>query len=255
MKHKILLATNADDGFDDLISDMLNLLNKTHKKYVSAFSPQNFHSKDLVTAHVQDQSASLALDGLVKDYEAELILERKAAKQNVEFEWISETMDHERLSGFSVVFDLLILELEAFKQCEVKVLDEMLSVINCPVLLLPRDWEVENLVIFHDGSVDSVKMVKNFLNIFNPDLRNIPLSVLISQPTAKYDVETEKIFIDYLKLFFKDLGVQLIQGEPMDNLNEAIVYNSHKPFLMLGVNGYKISGKKLMEAPTFLFKG
>ncbi|OEK00153.1 hypothetical protein BFP97_00860 [Roseivirga sp. 4D4] len=255
MKHKILLATNADNGFDNLISDMLSLLNKTHKKYVSAFSPQNFHSKDLVTANAQDQGVNLALDGLVKDYEAEIILEKEAAKQNVEFEWISEKMDHERLSSFSVVFDLLILELEAFKECDTKVLDEMLSAIKCPVLLLPRNWEVENLVIFHDGSIDSVKMVKNFLNMFNPNLRDIPLSVLISQPSAKYDVEAEKIFIDYLKLFFKDLGVQLIQGEPMDNLDQAIVYNSHKPFLMLGVNGYQISGKQLMEAPTFLFKG
>ncbi len=255
MKHKILLATNADDSFDNLISDMLNLLNKTHKKYVSAFSPQNFHSKDLVIANGQDHGANLALDGLVKDYEAEVVLEKKAAKQNVEFEWVSEKMDHSRLSSFSVVFDLFILELEAFKECDAKLLDEILRAIQCPVLLLPRNWEIENLVIFHDGSIDSVKMVKNFLNIFNPNLRDIPVSVLIRQPSKKYDVETEKIFIDYLKLFFRDLGVQLIQGEPMENLDKAIVYNSHKPFLMLGVKGYEISGKRLMETPTFLFKG
>ncbi|MBO3698206.1 hypothetical protein [Roseivirga sp. E12] len=255
MKHKILLATNATDGFDNLIEDMLKLLNKTHRKYVSAFSPYNYQSQSLVTIKGGVQSASTQLDDLVDSYEVESILEHKAEEFNLDFEWIKGRIDDQKLSRLSTVFDLLILEQNAFKDSEVHVVDEILASVKCPVMLLPHDWEIENLVVYHDGSMDSVKMVKDFLNLFDPSLRDLPLSVLVSQPSGGYDVEAEKVFIDYLKLFFDNIGVQLIQGDIFDSLTEKVVYNSHKPFLMLGIKDGEISGEKILESPTFLFKG
>ncbi len=244
------------EGFDNLIEDMLNLLNKTHKKYVSAFSPQHYHSKNLATVNTGLQHSSMAtLDTLVGDFEFESTLEQKAENHNLDFEWINDGMDEEKLSRLSTVFDLLILEQNAFKDCDIKVVDEILACVNCPILLLPHDWEIENLVVYHDGSMDSVKMVKNFLNLFNPTLRDLPLSVLIDHNSTDYDIETEKVFIDYLKLFFENIGIQLIHGNIFDNLTEQIVYNSNKPFLMLGIEGDEISSQKILESPTFLFKG
>lgn len=233
---------------------MLNLLNKTHQKYVSAFSPNNYHSKKLVTANA-DRNTITELDSLVEGYEFEGILEKQAEERNVDFEWISESLNEERLSSLSTVFDLLVLEQAAFQDLDSSLIDELVNAVNCPVLLLPKNWEVENLVVFHDGSMDSVKMVKDFINLFNPKLRELPLSVLISHPSGAYDTQTEKVFVDYLKLFFNDIGVQLIQGNPLDSLKQSIVYNSNKPFLMLGIKECEVTGEQLLELPTFLFKG
>lgn len=252
MKHKILLATDATTGFDNLIEDMLNLLNKTHQKYVSAFSPDSYQSKKLVIANA---NAISELDSLVEGYEVEGILEKQAQNRDVDFEWLSDSLNEEKLSSLSTVFDLFILEQAAFQGYDSHLIDELVNAVNCPVLLLPSNWEVENLVVFHDGSMDSVKMVKDFINLFNPKLRDLPLSVLISHPSGTYDVQTEKVFIDYLKLFFNDIGVQLIHGNPLDSLKKSIVYNSNKPFLMLGIEECEVTGKQLLELPTFLFKG
>lgn len=255
MKHKILLATNASDEFGNLLKDLLNLLNKTHKKYVSAFSPKNFQSNKLVMANAGVDERLIPLDHLVNNFEREAVLAKKASDYNIDFEWIHETLNDEELISLSTVSDLLILEKDAFSNCDASLFEELLSAVKCPTLLLPKDWEIENLVVFHDGSMDSVKMVKDFINLFDPSLRDLPLSVLISHVSSDYDNENEKVFIDYLKLFFNNIGVQQIQGDLMDNLTRAVVYNSNKPFLMLGIKDDGPSNQKIIESPTFLFKG
>lgn len=255
MKHKILLATNATEELDNLLRDLSNLLNETHKKYISAFSPKNFQSKQLVTVNAGAGNGSASLDHLVSDFDRDLALKELAADRRMDFQWIHEALDHERLSSLSTVSDLLILEQEAFSDSDVSIFDEILNAVKCPILLLPKDWEIENLVVFHDGSMDSVKMVKDFINLFHSSLRDLPLSVLISDPLGDYDIEGEKVFIDYLKLFFNDIGIQKIQGHLMDNLTQSIVYDSSKPFLMLGVEDNGVSSQNILESPTFLFKG
>lgn len=255
MKHKILLATNPSPDFDNLIKDLLNLLNTTHEKYVTAFSPKNYESSQLVAVNSGFSNSTTDLDHFVEDVEIEALLQQKAEEYDVNFQWLGDPLDEERLTSLSTVFDLMILEENSFEGCSISVVDELLSVVKCPILLLPRDWEIENLVVFHDGSMDSVKMIKDFINLFNPDLRNLPLSLLISHSDKDYDVDAEKVFVDYLKMFFKDIGVQLIQGNFLDNLNQSIVYNSNKPFLMFGVKGKTISAERIIDSPTFLFKG
>lgn len=255
MKHKILLATNASEEFDNLLKDLSNLLNETHKKYISAFSPKNFQSKRLVAANAGVSNGFASLDHLVSDFDRDLALKKLAADRSMDFEWIHESLDDERLSSLSTVSDLLILEQGAFLDGDVSIFEEILRAVKCPILLLPKDWEIENLVVFHDGSMDSVKMVKYFINLFNSALRDLPLTVLISDPKGDYDIEREKVFIDYLKLFFTNIGIQQIQGHLMDNLTQSIVYNSSKPFLMLGVEDNGVSSQNILESPTFLFKG
>lgn len=255
MKHKILLATNASEEFDNLLKDLLSLLNKTHQKYVSAFSPKLFQSNKLVIANPGADDSLILLDDLVDNFERETVLAKKASGRDIDFEWIHETLNDERLTSLSTVSDLLILEKNAFSNCDESLFEEILSAVKCPTLLLPKDWEIENLVIFYDGSMDSAKMIKGFINLFDPSLRDLPLSVLISHPTGNYDSEGEKVFIDYLKLFFNNIGVQQIQGDLMENLTQGVVYNSNKPFLMLGIKDDGVSNQKAIESPTFLFKG
>lgn len=206
-------------------------------------------------ANAKADERSIPLDHLVNDFEREVVLAKKASASNIDFEWIHGTLNDELLISLSTVSDLLILEKDAFSDFDASLFEEILSAVKCPTLLLPKDWEIENLVVFHDGSIDSVKMVKDFINLFDPSLRDLPLSVLINHPSGRYDTESEKVFIDYLKLFFDNIGVQQIHGDLMDNLTQAVVYNSNKPFLMLGIKDDNDSSRKIIDSPTFLFKG
>ena len=51
-------------------------------------------------------------------------------------------------------------------------------------------------------------MMKGFLKLFNEDLRNLPLSLLMSDPESELEMEREKVFIKYLKVYFQNIGAQ-----------------------------------------------
>ncbi|OEJ99783.1 hypothetical protein [Roseivirga misakiensis] len=254
MKHKILLAANTASGLEHLFEDLTNLLNKTHKKYVTAFPIKNYDSGQLV-ASSNDTSDQNNLDNLVEGLENAAMAEQQAADFNLELDWIGEKVDDKQLASLSTVYDLLIWEQSVHEAYDNSLLKEIIDTIKCPMLFLPNGWRIENLVVFHDGSMDSVKMVKGFINVFNPSLRDLPLSVLINHSDDSYNVLEEKVFIDYLKLFFKNIGVQLVEGDLLKQTRDSSPLKMNNPFLMLGVNRSGFEPESVLSSPTFLFKG
>jgi len=254
LKHKILLATNKVVGLENLFEDLSNLLNKTHQKYVTAFPVKNYRSTKLV-ATSGDNVDQTSLDSLVQGLECETLTEQKAANHDLKLDWLNKRMNEHELASMSTVFDLLIWEQSLYETYDHGMLKEIIDAIQCPMLFLPHDWQIENLVVFHDGSMDSVQMIKTFINVFNPSLRALPLSVLINHTDRSYNVQQEKVFIDYLKLFFDDIGVQLIQEDLFGHIQVSPFLKTNNPFLMLGVKGEAFQYDTELSAPTFLFKG
>ncbi|MFY0591116.1 hypothetical protein [Roseivirga sp.] len=253
MKHKILLAANNTVGLEHIFEDLTNLLNKTHKKYVTAFPIKNYTSKLVLSSN--NREANKSLDHLVEGLENVAATEQSAADFNLSLDWINRKVNHKELKILSTVYDLLIWEQSVYEAYDNALLKEIIDAIKCPMLFLPNGWQIENLVVFHDGSMDSVKMVKGFINVFNPSLRDLPLSVLINHDSKSYNVREEKVFIDYLKLFFKNIGVQLVEGDLFEHGNEASPAKMNNPFLMLGINRSGFDPENILNSPTFLFKG
>lgn len=254
MKHKILLATDADTDFGHLLEDLYSLLNRSHQKYVSAFLVNEYQLEKVGVGAANGKDEGLG--GLVANIERELELERKASAYNMTFEVVHGVTNSNRLSSLSTVFDLMVWELSSFQNCDKKTVKKVIKSVKCPILFLPQKWEIENLIIMHDRSLDSVKMMKGFLNMFNTSLRQLPLSVLVPDPDNTHQIESEKVFIDYLKMFFDNIGIQLIYQDPMKGLEREVVFDSAKPLLMFGsLSQEQIDNKDLMKFPTLLFKG
>ena len=255
MKHKILLAADINTDFEHLLEDLYNLLNKSHRKYISAFLVNEYKLEKVGAADehlMQDQGIS----SLVENIERELAIEKKAEDFDMTFEVVHGVTDVDRLSSLSTVFDLLVWELSSFKSRDKETAEAVMNSVKCPVLFLPTEWEIENLIIVYDRSMDSVKMMKGFLNMFNPELRGLPLSVLVPDADNTYQIESEKVFIDYLKLFFKNIGVQISDQDPIKGLEREVVFDSARPFLMFGnLSQEQIDNKGLMKFPMLLFKG
>ena len=256
LKHKILVALDTRELRSVLLTDLSHLLNRAETNLLTGiFLPDYFERK---TVGVNKKSTDLA-----SKVTFEIEMEREAAGFDMEFEMFRGILDDEMLRSLSTVADLMVVDRKMLQRyCGEDVLVDLVRSVSCPVLVLPHEKEIGSLVMVHDGTTTSVQAVKHFLNLFNPALRALPLSVLVRDPTDKNDIQNEKVFIEYLKLFFRDIGIQLMNDEPVDCLVRNMRATSEKPLLLVGGE----PGNKLLHcnadnrvvtdnAPTFIFKG
>ncbi len=202
------------------------------------------------------------LKSRVADIEFEVAAEKSAEELGMNLAMLRESVDDGLLTTISSVADLMIIDRKVLQNyCGEGVLEDLIKVVSCPVLVLPENRKVDSLIMLHDGSLSSVQSVKQFISIFNTELRTLPVSVLVSDPESNQAIEAEKVFIDYIKLFFKDIGIQLMYDDPIECLIRLIENTTDHPMVIAG----EIGGNRLLNcnaknrvvtdsAPTFIFK-
>ena len=259
LKHKILLATERKADLDNLFQRLTSLLNKTHTKYLSAFNLSELVKENLVLVNGQ---SSNGLGDLVDKIEEEAKMESLANDYGMNFELISTIAGKNRLGSLSTVFDLAVFESSVFDEYDESFMMNILDDLRCSVLILPKNIELDEILVVNDGSMDSIRMVKTFLNTFDPELRNLPVSVYLLDPDTNFDIESEKVFVDYLKLYCKNIGVQMLCEDPIKSIIDQVTIPGRKPFLMPGIteearefNQQMILNKDFRETPIFIFKG
>lgn len=189
-------------------------------------------------------------------------IELVADELGMEFKMHKKSIDDNTLGALTSVADLLIINKEELSKYENQVvLTDIVKLVACPVLIIPDNPQFENLLMVHDGSRSSVQAVKHFITIFNQDLRTLPVSVLTSDPKSNRDIESEKVFIDYVKLFFNDIGIQLMTDEPLNCMVRNIEYASNNSMIVVGeetgidILNCTTKNKALLdELPIFIFK-
>lgn len=193
-------------------------MNSSHSKILTGLSLSKYLDGKLMLASSQVEKSyhGTSEDALI-DHRVDLEIEtEKVAKElGMEFKMHKKSIDDNTLSALTTVADLLILEKKnVSKYHDAEVLSDLVKLAACPVLIVTDKAKFENLLLVHDGCNSSVQAVKHFIAIFNQDLRSLPVSVLTSHPKSKRDIESEKVFIDYVKLFFNNIGIQLMTDEP-----------------------------------------
>lgn len=256
MKHKILLATDIKADISYLLKDLFGLLNTSHQKYVSAYSPLNAQDqKQAVNPYEHSEHQELGVE-LIR-IEDQLRLEEKARAYNIELELISNLKNFAQLRRLSTICDLMVWDQSVFSGTDLDVLLQTLDVVECPVLFLPKNWTAQTLVLPFDNSMDTIRMLKSFLGLFNEGLRKLPLSVLATYPEDMGQIEGEKVFIDYLKLFFNDMGIRLMPDSIVSCMEYTPVWDCREPFLLVGKK--EVGKNELMMSakegrPLFIFK-
>jgi hypothetical protein len=263
VKHKILIALDERLQQANVFDDMGDLLNKSHQKYLTGIHLTQYLEEKLVLISANNQGVKEKIDNLFSLLEFSLAMEHKANAHNMEFEMFQGRLDDNALRHLSAVADLLVIERKVLAPfCGEGVLDSLVKSVYCPVLVLPEDTKVKSLMMVYDGSFSSIQTLKNFLSVFNPELRKLPFYVLVQDPDSKKDMEQEKVFIDYLKLFFDDIGVQLMIDDTVNCLVNSIESIAEKPMLLFGGK----SGADIMncnpqnrqitdQSPSFIYKG
>ena len=235
MKHKILLSLDEQTTDPEVLDELRSLLNETHEKYLTGFRLQDyFDSRLLPVGGRAVPSLKKVLSGL----QFEVNMEETAKDIGMNFSIHKGELEDGTLKNLSSIADLMIIDRKTpAPVCdEEDVLKELIGSVCCPVLVLPETREIESLVMVYDGSFSSIQAVKSFVAVFHPRFRKLPFSVLVQDPGCQKAVQKEQVFINYLMMFFNNIGVQMMDDETIHCLDRIINTASEKPLLLFGGN-------------------
>lgn len=249
MEHTIILASASQNSLIPLMESSQMLLNKSIRKIFKVFYLEELLQVDGVTAGVSTQNE---IDSLVSKVENEMLVERYAKDHNYKVEILRDIEDEFTILSQSSVADLIVLELndEIFLH-DRQLLSLFLEKVDCPVLILPKDFSLECLVAVHDASKSSVKALKEFLKLFDESLTKKPLSLLMEEPESSLEIKRERVFINYLRLFFEDMGAQHIHDESLESLLDFVGKECEKPMLVIDTN----LGLQILKSPRHVIDG
>lgn len=198
MKHKIILASTTGASLRGLLKELKPLLAMNGSKILSSLILEEVFGFAVLAGNQTTNQSKV--DNLVKKIE----FERKVVQEDSPIEYHYEAINHinslNKLKSLSTVSDVMILDNQ--KEFDVESVRQLMGNMHCPMLILPRNIEVDCLLVAHDGSQSSVRMVKHFLSLFSTEFREKPLSALMTEPLSEEGIENEKVFINYMKLFF-----------------------------------------------------
>lgn len=247
----------------EAFKDLEGLLNESHKKYLTGIRLAQYLEQKLVLVGASGKEAKSEVSRLLTLLEHSLEMEHLANELNMEFDMFQGRLNDSALIHMSAVADLMVIDrsvLDPF--CGEGVLDDLVKSVYCPVLVLPEDKEINSLLMVYDGSFSSIQTLKSFLSIFHPNLRKLPFYVLVQDPDSKKDMEQERVFIDYIKLFFDDIAVQLMADDTVNCLVKSIESIADKPMLLFGgkagseIMNCNAQNRQITEgSPSFIYKG
>jgi hypothetical protein len=224
-----------------LLAKVQSLLNDTHMKYVSAFKLDSLlRPKAIASAKRKVQS-----DEIIEKIEFEMHFEKEATARWMNYEVMKDFEDVEQLISYTTVCDLLLIEnVNAFEQYDRQELQDLIQRVHCPIAILPERVDHDSIIIVNDSSLDIVSLTKSFLNLFKPELRKLPVSVFVDTPENDSHIHNEKAFIDYLKLYFKNIGIQLMDCDEASCVEEYLSKESLKPIILMNTKSMKSFSQK-----------
>ena len=228
MKHTILLAAASQVNLVPLMEASERLLNASIKKSFKVFYLEEILNLHAVAAGMSQQGE---IDRLVSKVENELLVEKYAKEHGFSVELLRHVEDELTVSSQSSVADLMIVDLDYEEHLKEQFLANLFQQVDCPILLLPKKYDFDCLVAVHDASKASVKTLKDFLKLFDENLMKLPFSLLMEEAVEEMDMKRERVFINYLKLFFEDMGAQHIHDDPLKSLYDFVQNECDKPML------------------------
>lgn len=245
MKQKILIGAGIQSDLGALYQRVSAFLNPQNEYFLTFLCVDEGVGNELIAATTNRNSSIQTFD-LLKKVEFELKVENLNISNTLNVEAFKSELNDGTLAGLSGVADLFIIDSSIFVNqndwCE---LIELVHKVNCPVLVLPKNATVNRLIMVHEPEHHSLYIVKDFLKIFKPDLTELPLSVLFNFPEDEGQTENEKFFVDYLKMAFPNIGMQLMVDEPINEFFNELNADTDRALILTGTN----LGEEILACP------
>jgi len=259
VKHTILIVTLHSNRLIPLLEVMEDMLHKSYKKYIKAFTLEFAHKPgQLVTSGKPEAEG---IDWLVNRVEEDLKVEKYGAQLGHEVEVFHSAANDFRIVSQSTVADLLVVEVQGYAQyANESGLWPLIKSVSCPVLLLPQSVNVQCHVAVHAAGQCSVHMMKSFIKLFGTHYRELPLSLLMTEPDSTLQMESERVFINYLQMYFQNLGAQHVYDDIANSLFDYVSRECNSPLLLVDQQVGKVlidqpeANRVLIDHPIFIYK-
>tara|TARA_R110000796_G_scaffold185330_2_gene302009 strand:+ start:105691 stop:106482 length:792 start_codon:yes stop_codon:yes gene_type:complete len=245
LKQKILIGTAANSSLDAFYQRIECFLNPLNEYFFTFLCIDDQFENELIEASSSARTASVPINAL-KKLEFEIKVEEWSTPSNVNVEVFQPQITKSSLNGLSSVADLFVLDSTIFNgNLAWAELASFVGKVSCPVLILPENTTVNRLIMVHEPGHHSTQIVKDFLKIFNPALSELPLSVLFNFPEDEKQTENEKFFVDYLKMAFPNIGMQLMVEEPINEFFNELNSDVERALILTGTT----LGEEILACP------
>jgi nucleotide-binding universal stress UspA family protein len=139
----------------------------------------------------------------------------------------------------SIFADLLIISnSETFshheEQAPTRFIRDMLPDVQCPVLLVPKEYKpVEKLVFLYDGDPSSVYAIKMFTYLF-PALKNLPAEIVaVKGHYEDLHLPDNHLMKEFIKRHFPEATFTVLRGEASLEIIQHLKKQSHEQLLLV----------------------
>ena len=249
---KFLVALDGSISFTrDLFEFSSNLLEDSDDglfvgmvvKDVSYYNTVSSFVGDAVLADVMPQRGFLNdEDNVITDVISQF--ETNAKDSSVRYEIYNDfrLTTHEVVKQ-STYADLLILSYRIFYNYLIGAPDsstiyQILKGSKCPVLILPEGTtKIDNIIFTYDNKESSVFAIKAFSNLFARKMRDKVVSILTVMPNVDEEIKNEKLLLNLVKQYYKNVGLQLLEGQNISKEINNFARNVQNPLVVMGAYG------------------
>lgn len=173
-------------------------------------------------------------------------LEQEAVQLGINYRFLGITPDQPlTLPSLTNFADLLIIPSGEREEKTRLILED----VQCPVFL-GQGQEFDSVVVIFDYDVSAISALKSFLALFGDEGRSKPLTILALNPEDEEQLMTEKYLVNYLKEYFRDVGVLSLASSNLPDKLWTLPYQGEHPLLITGRQG-----RAYLESPGLTEKG
>ena len=105
---------------------------------------------------------------------------------------------------------------------------------QCPLLVIPSNFkDFHEIIILKDPEEKVVKAVKSLKSTLTQSLRNAEVSLIGKVPNEEEEFQDEKRLMDFLKQYFRNVGIMLTPDEPFEDVAFDLISKSQLPLVVM----------------------
>lgn len=186
----------------------------------------------------------------IKKYKSEDIVLRKSSSDDFENECkkagltFSTHHDHNiakiEIKHESIYTDLMVIDSKETlthytEKIPTRFIRDLLSDVQCPVLLVPQKYKpIEKVILLYDGEPSSVQAIKMFSYLL-PQLQQIETEVIcVNAPTGTLHLPDNKLMKEFMKRHFPRAKYTVIKGWAEEEITKFLKKKTENTLVVLG---------------------
>ena len=144
-------------------------------------------------------------------------------------EIVKETAFADLLIIDSLTFADYLMETDRFQY-----LRGVFEKVQCPLLVIPSNFkDFHEIIILKDSEEKVVRAVKSLKSTLTQSLRNAEVSLIGIVPNKEEEFQDEKRLMDFLKQYFRNVGIMLTPDEPFEEVAMDLIIKSQMPLVVM----------------------